>query len=77
MKNTKWIVCCGSASCSPNPRFDNESDAIKRFNAEITIPSYFGAGHKRQASVIKETITYEDVTPHIYAHEIKTEKEDE
>lgn len=62
-QTTEWIVSCGSASAAPNPRFDNEADAIDRYQKEIAIPSYFGPGHRRHASVIKVTKVVEDVTP--------------
>lgn len=63
MIEVKWIVSCGSAGVAPNPTFDNEAEAITRYREEIAIPSYFGEGHKRQASVFKVTTVTEDVTP--------------
>jgi len=60
---TVWIVSCGSAGVAPSPVFDNEADAIARYEREISTPSYFGPDHRRRASVIKRTTIVEDVTP--------------
>ena len=51
-KYATWTVNCGSG-IAPNPKFDNEADAFERCEHEKSIPSYFGEGHKRQASVHK------------------------
>lgn len=59
----KWFVHCGSAGVAPDPVFDNEADAIVRYHQEKAVPSYFGAGHRRQVSITKHTTISEDVTP--------------
>lgn len=61
MTKIEWVVVCGSASVAPNPRFDSEEEALARYRKEIAIPSYFGPGHRRQASVIKVTTTIEEI----------------
>lgn len=60
---TKWFVHCGSAGVGLPVSFDNEAEAIARYEEEIAIPSYFGPGHRRQASVTKVTTIVEDVRP--------------
>lgn len=59
----EWIVGCGSASATPNPRFDNEADAVVRYWKEKEIPSYIGSGHRRQVSLLKVTTTIEELMP--------------
>jgi len=59
---TKYVVTCGSG-VAPNPEFDTYPEAIARFEAECSIPSYMGAGHKRQVAIHRRTIVVEDMTP--------------
>lgn len=60
IRRVKWVVGCGSG-VAKNPEFDNEADAISRYEEEIAIPSYFGPGHTRGAEVIKVTTITERI----------------
>jgi hypothetical protein len=60
VRRVKWVVGCGSG-VAPNPEFDNEADAVARYEEEIAIPSYFGPGHSRGAEVIKVTTITERI----------------
>lgn len=59
---TEWLVSVGSGPYGPRP-FDNEADALAYYEAEMAVPSYMGAGHKRQGSVTKVTTTSEVIRP--------------
>ncbi|QIV65926.1 hypothetical protein Cp1R7AA1_193 [Mesorhizobium phage Cp1R7A-A1] len=60
VRRVQWIVGCGSG-VAVNPTFDNEADAVARYEEEIAIPSYFGPGHSRGAEVYKITTITERI----------------
>jgi len=59
---TTWFVSVGGGHYGPHP-FDNEEDAIAHYEAEIAIPSYMGAGHRRHGGVVKVTTIKDVVRP--------------
>lgn len=59
---TEWLVQVGGGHNGPRP-FDNEADALAYYEAEMAVPSYMGAGHKRQGSVTKVTTISEAIRP--------------
>lgn len=58
----EWLVSVGGGISGPRP-FDSEADALTYYEAEMAIPSYMGAGHKRQGSVTKVTTISEVIRP--------------
>jgi hypothetical protein len=56
----RYVVRCGTGH-AVDPAFDNEAEAVARYEEELAIPSYFGAGHRRRASVVKITTVREIV----------------